>query len=270
MCVECGCNPPVPFGIKVIRAFAPGLLRAATVATDASSVPATAAMPEAASTGATPRVVDVRIPLLAKNDRLAEQNRGFFRSRGLLALNLVSSPGAGKTTLLSRTLDEFGWAVRCAVVVGDLETDNDARRLARPHVPVAQITTGTACHLDAEMVARGVDSLDLAGVRVLFIENVGNLVCPAEFDLGEELRVVLLATTEGEDKPLKYPPIFKSAQVVLLTKTDVAEVLGFSRAVAIENIRRVAPQAKLIEVSARSGEGLAEWYALLRGRLAKP
>jgi hydrogenase nickel incorporation protein HypB len=120
------------------------------------------------------------------------------------------------------------------------------------------------------MVARGVDSLDLAGVRVLFIENVGNLVCPAEFDLGEELRVVLLATTEGEDKPLKYPPIFKSAQVVLLTKTDVAEVLGFSRAVAIENIRRVAPQAKLIEVSARSGEGLAEWYALLRGRLAKP
>lgn len=265
MCVECGCNAPVPFGLKVIRAFAPGLLRAAPVATDAPPAPATAA-----ATSATPRVVDVRLPLLAKNDRLAERNRGFFRSRGLLALNLVSSPGAGKTTLLGRTLDEFGREVRCAVVVGDLETDNDARRLARPHVPVAQITTGTACHLDAEMVAKGVDALDLAGVRVLFIENVGNLVCPAEFDLGEALRVVLLSTTEGEDKPLKYPPIFKSAQVVLLTKTDVAEVLGFNRAAAIENIRRVAPQAQLIEVSARSGEGLAEWYALLRGRLAKP
>lgn len=270
MCIECGCHAPVPFGLKVIRAFAPGLLRAAKGATDAPSAPATTALPEAASTGATPWAVDVRIPLLAKNDRLAEQNRGVFRSRGLLALNLVSSPGAGKTTLLGRTLDEFGWEVRCAVVVGDLATDNDARRLARAHVPVAQITTGTACHLDAGMVAQGVAALDLAGVRVLFIENVGNLVCPAEFDLGEALRVVLLATTEGEDKPLKYPPIFKSAHVVLLTKTDVAEVLGFRRTVAVENVRRIAPEAKLIEVSARSGEGLAEWYALLRARLPKP
>ncbi len=266
MCVECGCNTPVPFGIKVIRALAPGLLRGHSVA------PAPGASGGNVASGSAPagvRVVDVRIPLLAKNDRIAARNRGFFRERGMLALNLVSSPGAGKTTLLGRTLDEFGQRTSCAVVVGDLETDNDARRLARPHVPVAQITTGTACHLDAEMVAKSVASLDLAGVRVMFIENVGNLVCPAEFDLGEELRVVLLSTTEGEDKPLKYPPIFKSAQVVLLTKIDVAEVLGFSREVAAENIRRIAPQAKLIQLSARSGEGMEEWYALLRARRPK-
>jgi hydrogenase nickel incorporation protein HypB len=260
MCVECGCNQAVPFGIKVLRAVAPGLMSAGA----AGAAAATAAPPAGPV-----RSVDVHIPLLAKNDRLAERNREFFRGRGMLALNLVSSPGAGKTTLLSRTLDEFGAATRCAVVVGDLETDNDARRLARPHVPVAQITTGTACHLDADMVARGVESLDLAGVRVLFIENVGNLVCPAEFDLGEELRVVLLSTTEGEDKPLKYPPIFKSAHVVLLTKTDVADVLGFSRAAAVENIHRIAPQARIIQLSARSGEGMEEWYALLRERLPR-
>lgn len=264
MCVECGCDHPVPFGIKVIRALAPGLLRANTVVAQEGAGSTATALESAATVV---RSVDVKIPLLAKNDRLAERNRGFFRGRGMLALNLVSSPGAGKTTLLGRTLDEFGVETKCAVVVGDLETDNDARRLARPHAPVAQITTGTACHLDAGMVAKSVDSLDLTGVRVMFIENVGNLVCPAEFDLGEELRVVLLSTTEGEDKPLKYAPIFKTAHVVLLTKIDVADALGFNRAEAAENIRRIAPTAKLIQLSARTGEGLDEWYALLRSRL---
>jgi hydrogenase nickel incorporation protein HypB len=156
--------------------------------------------------------------------------------------SILSSPGAGKTTLLSRTVDDFGHEYRCAVIVGDLETDNDARRIHRPHVQVAQITTGTACHLDAEMVARGLDALSLDGVRVMFIENVGNLVCPAAFDLGETKRVVLLSATEGEDKPLKYPPIFKSADLVLLTKIDVAEVLGFDITAAVENIRRIAPR----------------------------
>ncbi|MGD1030442.1 MAG: hydrogenase nickel incorporation protein HypB [Opitutaceae bacterium] len=208
--------------------------------------------------------IDLRVPLLDKNDRLAERNRGFFRKRGIAALNLVSSPGSGKTTLLERTLDDLGPTTRCAVVVGDLETDRDAQRLRRGHAPVAQITTGTACHLDAEMVARGVEALDLDGVRILFIENVGNLVCPASFDLGESIRVVLLSTTEGEDKPLKYPPIFKSADVVVLTKIDVAEVLGFDRAAAAGNIRAIAPQAQLIELSARTGEGMAAWYEFLR------
>jgi hydrogenase nickel incorporation protein HypB len=210
--------------------------------------------------------IDVQVPLLDKNDRLAGRNRGFFKARGIAVLNLVSSPGSGKTTLLERTLDEFGKATRCAVVVGDLETDRDAQRLRRSHAPVAQITTGTACHLDAEMVARGVEALDLDGVRILFIENVGNLVCPASFDLGESTRVVLLSTTEGEDKPLKYPPIFKSAHVVLLTKIDVAEVLGFDRVAAARNIRAIAPQARLIEMSARNGQGMAEWYEFLRSQ----
>jgi len=214
--------------------------------------------------------VDVRIPLLEKNDILAERNRGYFLGRGLVALNLVSSPGAGKTTLLERTLDDFGQRTRCAVLVGDLETENDGRRLRRAHAPVAQITTGTTCHLDASMVARGVEALDLDGVRILFIENVGNLVCPASFDLGEQVRVVLLSTTEGEDKPLKYPPIFKSAHVVLLTKIDVADALGFDRAAALDNIRRIAPQARLIQLSARTGEGFDEWTEYLESLVPKP
>lgn len=213
--------------------------------------------------------IDVRIPLLEKNDILAERNRGFFLGRGLVALNLVSSPGAGKTTLLERTLDDFGRETKCAVLVGDLETENDGRRLRRPYAPVAQITTGTTCHLDASMVARGVESIDLTGVKVLFIENVGNLVCPASFDLGEQVRVVLLSTTEGEDKPLKYPPIFKSAHVVVLTKIDVAQTLGFDCALAVANIRKIAPQARVIQLSARTGEGFGEWVDLLRSLVTK-
>jgi len=209
------------------------------------------------------RTLELQVSLLEGNDRQAARNRRRFKELGLTALNLVSSPGAGKTTLLERTLSEFGRATPCAAVVGDLATDRDAQRLGRSGAPVAQITTGSACHLDAGMVARAVDGLDLRGVRLLFIENVGNLVCPASFDLGESLRVVLLSAAEGEDKPLKYPPIFKSAHVVLLTKTDVADVLGFDRAAAAANVRRIAPQAKLIELSARGGEGIEAWYALL-------
>jgi hydrogenase nickel incorporation protein HypB len=247
MCLECGCNHQVPFGVKVLSMIAPGLLK-----------------PRAP---AGPHTIEVHESLLAKNDDAAARNRARFARHGTLALNLLSSPGAGKTTLLSRTVDEFGHEQRCAVVVGDLETDNDARRIHRPHVQVAQITTGTACHLDADMVARGLDAMSLDGVRVMFIENVGNLVCPAAFDLGETKRVVLLSATEGEDKPLKYPPIFHSADLVLLTKIDVAEVLGFDRTAAVENIRRIAPQARLIQLSARSGEGMDEWYDFLRSDL---
>jgi len=214
------------------------------------------------------RTIELQLSLLEGNDRQAARNRRRFRELGMSALNLVSSPGAGKTTLLERTLAEFGRTTPCAAVVGDLATDRDAQRLGRSGAPVAQITTGSACHLDAGMVARAVDGLDLRGARLLFIENVGNLVCPASFDLGESVRVVLLSAAEGEDKPLKYPPIFKSAHVVLLTKTDVADVLGFDRAAAAENVRRIAPQARLIELSARTGEGIDAWYGLL-GTLAR-
>ena len=153
------------------------------------------------------------------------------------------------------------------MLVGDLETDNDARRLRRAGLPVAQITTGGTCHLDASMVARGLAALPLDGVRLLFIENVGNLVCPASFDLGENRRITLLSCTEGEDKPLKYPPIFTSAHAVILNKIDVAAALGFDRAAALANIRRVASQAEVFELSARTGEGCDRWLAYLRGLL---
>jgi len=226
------------------------------------------APPASPETKAT-RTVELRLSLLEGNDRQAVANRRRFHGLGMVALNLVSSPGSGKTTLLERTLSEFGSTTRCAAVVGDLATDNDARRLGRSGAPVAQITTGSACHLDAGMVARAVDRLDLAGARLLFIENVGNLVCPASFDLGEKVRVVLLSAAEGEDKPLKYPPIFKSAHVVLLTKIDVAGALGFDLEAAAENVRRIAPQARLIRLSARSGEGISEWYDLLGSLVIK-
>ena len=258
MCLECGCGQSKGFQVHSMDA------EPSVAAPPAAGLGALAAETPGTAPSFT---VELGASLLAKNDRLAERNRGFFLGRGILAVNLVSSPGSGKTSLLERTLDEFGREHSCAVVVGDLETDNDARRLHRTRVPVAQITTGTACHLDAEMVARAAELVVKDGTRVLFIENVGNLVCPADFDLGETLRVVLLATTEGEDKPLKYPPIFKSANVVLLTKPDVAGVLGFDCRQALDNIRRVAPQALVLSLSSRSGEGLAEWYALLRQAL---
>ena len=215
----------------------------------------------------TTRIIDLRVRLLDENDRRAAENRAFLLQRRICALNFVSSPGAGKTALLERTLDALAGERRCAVLVGDLETDNDARRLRRPGVPVAQITTGGTCHLDASMVARGLAALPLDGVELLFVENVGNLVCPASFDLGENRRITLLSCTEGEDKPLKYPPIFTSAHAVILNKIDVASALGFDRAAALANIRRVAPQAEVFELSARTGEGFDRWLAYLRGLL---
>ncbi len=211
-----------------------------------------------------PRRMDLAVRLLDENDRRAAANRESFDARGLRVLNLVSSPGAGKTTLLGRTLDALAGEMRCAVLVGDLETANDARRLHRPGVPVAQITTGGACHLDASMIARAAAAIPLEGARLLFIENVGNLVCPASFDLGENRRITLVSCTEGEDKPLKYPPIFSSAHTVVLTKIDVAEAMGFDRTVARENIRRAAPQAEVFELSAKTGEGLDAWLDYLR------
>ena len=215
----------------------------------------------------TTRSVVMQVRLLDENDRRAADNRALLQARGIRAVNLVSSPGAGKTTLLGRTLDALAGTVRCAVLVGDLETDNDARRLRRDGLPVAQITTGGTCHLDAAMVARGLAALPLDGVRLLFIENVGNLVCPASFDLGENRRITLLAATEGEDKPLKYPPIFTSAHAVVLNKIDIADAIGFDRPAALANVRRVAPLAEVFELSARTGAGLEPWLAYLRSLL---
>ena len=213
------------------------------------------------------RTVDLQVRILDENDRRAADNRTFFRERGIRALNFVSSPGSGKTTLLQRTLGALAAEIGTAVLVGDLETANDAQRLRRPGVPVAQITTGGTCHLDASMIARGLAALPLEGVRLLFIENVGNLVCPASFDLGENRRITLVSCTEGEDKPLKYPPMFSSAHAVILTKIDVAAAMEFDLDLARTNIRRAAPQAEVFELSARTGQGFDAWLAYLRALL---
>lgn len=209
------------------------------------------------------RTVEVRQAILDKNDRLAERNRGFFQARGLLVLNVLSSPGSGKTTFLRESVRLLTPKLKAGVIVGDLATDNDARRLRESGAPVVQITTGTVCHLEAEMVTRAVRQLDLTGLELLIIENVGNLVCPASYDLGEDLRVVLLSVTEGEDKPLKYPPMFQAAHVVVISKMDLAQVCGYDREALLANLRRVAPQARVFEVSAKTGQGLDAWGEFL-------
>jgi hydrogenase nickel incorporation protein HypB len=202
-----------------------------------------------------------------KNDELARGLRERFTSSGVLVLNLVSSPGTGKTAFLERTLRllrERG--SRVAALVGDLETDNDARRLAASGAPVRQINTHGICHLEAEMVGKhleGWDGVDLDQLDYLFIENVGNLVCPSSYDLGERIRVALLSVTEGEDKPLKYPTLFNSADAAIITKMDIAEAVGFEREAAVRNIRAIRPDIRIFETSAKSGAGMGDWLAYL-------
>lgn len=207
--------------------------------------------------------MQVHRAILERNDRLAERNRGFLRARGLLALNVLSSPGSGKTTFLRETMRGLDGKLKSGVIVGDLATDNDAQRLRETGAPVVQITTGTVCHLEAEMVGRALGRLDLNGLDLLIIENVGNLVCPASYDLGEDLRVVLLAVTEGEDKPLKYPPVFQSADVVVVSKIDLAQACDYDRETALGNIRKVAAKARVFETSAKTGQGMDAWRQFL-------
>jgi hydrogenase nickel incorporation protein HypB len=214
-------------------------------------------------------MVEIGLSILDKNDRLAERNRGYFMAKGLLVLNVVSSPGSGKTAFLERTVKNSANRLKIGVIVGDLETENDAVRLRGAGAQAVQITTGTVCHLEAEMVARAAGKLPLDELDVLVIENVGNLVCPAAYDLGENLRVVLLSVTEGEDKPLKYTTMFKPADAVIVSKIDIAEVAGFDREKALSNIRRVAPQATIFEVSARTGAGMENWSAICKKSFQK-
>ncbi len=209
------------------------------------------------------QTVTVQRSLLEKNDRLAERNRGFFRAKGLLVLNVVSSPGSGKTTLIEQTATRLTGRLRLGVIVGDLATDSDAAQLRAAGIPVVQITTGTVCHLEADMVSRAVGQLDLNALDVLVIENVGNLVCPAAYDLGEDVRVVLLSVTEGEDKPLKYPPMFHSAHVAVVTKCDLAQAAGFDREKALANLNRISHHARIFELSARTGQGMQPWLDFL-------
>lgn len=216
------------------------------------------------------RLLEITQSILSQNDRLAERNRGYFQAANVYVLNLLSSPGAGKTSFIERTLRDCQAAYPMAVIVGDLETDNDAQRLQRTGAKAIQITTGNLCHLEAEMIAQAAQNLDLAALDYLFIENVGNLVCPAAYDLGENLRLVLFSVTEGEDKPLKYPTLFKSAQMVIITKIDIAEAVGFDQAQALNNLQQVAPQAAILQVSARSGQGMTAWYRYLESLILQP
>lgn len=218
----------------------------------------------------TPRIVEVRKNILKKNDALAATLRDRFRDAGVFVVSLVSSPGAGKTALLETTLRELRPHYRVGALVGDLATDNDARRLGRTGADVQQITTGTVCHLDAEMVSGALDRWDLAAFDLLFVENVGNLVCPASYDLGENLRVVLMSVTEGEDKPLKYPTIFNTADLAVITKTDLAEVVGFQRDAAYANIAAVHPGLPALETSTRRDRGVEPWLRYLDQVIERP
>jgi hydrogenase nickel incorporation protein HypB len=221
----------------------------------------------------TTRIVELRQGILKKNDELARELRSRFEGAGVLVLNLVSSPGTGKTEFLQKTLAALRRnGSRAAALVGDLETDNDARRLALSGVPVRQINTHGICHLEAEMVGRHLESwdgVDLAGLDYLFIENVGNLVCPSSYDLGERIRVALLSVTEGEDKPLKYPTLFNSADAAVITKIDIAEAVGFDRETALRNIREIRPGIRVFETSAKTGAGIEGWLDYLAQQKAK-
>jgi hydrogenase nickel incorporation protein HypB len=216
------------------------------------------------------RTIELQQKVLAKNDALADANRRWLRDRGILAVNLMSSPGSGKTTLLARTAKELAHEISISVIEGDQETELDAQRILAVGSPVVQINTGAGCHLDAEMVGRGLRALDPAGGSIVVIENVGNLVCPALFDLGEAAKVVLASVTEGADKPLKYPHMFRQADLVLLNKTDLLPYVDFDVARYSSDLGRVAPDATLLQLSATTGDGTTAWYDWLRRRALPP
>ena len=216
----------------------------------------------------TPRLVEVRQKVLKHNDLVARELRRRFTEAGIFVVSLVSSPGSGKTAFLERTLSMARPGYRTAALVGDLATDNDANRLARSQVPVKQITTGTVCHLEAEMIRSALEGWMPRELELLFIENVGNLVCPSSYDLGENLRLVLMSVTEGEDKPLKYPTIFNTADVAVISKVDLAAAVEFDSATAHRNIQSVRPGMKILEVSVKTGEGMEQWMRFLQTRVS--
>ena len=215
------------------------------------------------------RTLQLEQDILAKNDRLARANRAWFDNRGILAVNLMSSPGAGKTTLLERTIRDVGAELALSVIEGDQETLLDAERIRATGRPVVQINTGSGCHLDADMLERGLVELEPPPRSVVLIENVGNLVCPALFDLGERAKVVIMSVTEGEDKPLKYPHMFRAAELMILNKIDLLPHVNFDAQRCAEHARRVNPELAVLPVSATRGDGLDNWYSWLRGQLQR-
>ncbi|MFO7830632.1 MAG: hydrogenase nickel incorporation protein HypB [Desulfuromonadaceae bacterium] len=215
------------------------------------------------------REILVEQDILSKNNLLAERNRGYFDAKNILALNLVSSPGSGKTSLLERSINDLSEEINFYVIEGDQQTMNDAQRIDAAGAPVIQINTGNGCHLDAEMVNRAVKDLDVQNNSVLMIENVGNLVCPALFDLGEKARIVIISTTEGEDKPQKYPAMFQSSQLCIINKTDLLPYLDFDVEQARQYALEVNPDLEFLELSVKTGEGLDDWYAWVKNNLIK-
>ena len=213
------------------------------------------------------RLIEIETDILAKNDRFAAENRAVLTEMGVLAINLVSSPGSGKTSLLCKTIEALGDQA-LAVIEGDQQTENDADRIRATGAPAVQVNTGKGCHLDGHMVGHAMEHLELAPGAMLFIENVGNLVCPAAFDLGEDAKVAILSVTEGEDKPLKYPDMFTAARLALLNKIDLAPHCDVDLDLYEQNLRRVNPEIEIIRLSARTGEGMEDWTAWLRARLA--
>ena len=220
--------------------------------------------------GHTKTVVEIEKDILYQNNLLAERNRGYFEAKNILALNLVSSPGSGKTTLLEKTLTDMKGQLDFAVIEGDQQTTNDADRIHATGTKVVQINTGKGCHLDAHMVLHAIQGMKLTGNSVLFIENVGNLVCPAMFDLGEKERVVIMSVTEGEDKPLKYPDMFHSSTVCIINKIDLLPYVPFNLQKAKENALRINHNLEIIELSCTSGEGLPVWYQWLQSKVLVP
>jgi hydrogenase nickel incorporation protein HypB len=216
--------------------------------------------------GSQPRLVEVRKNVLKQNDAIARALRDQFHAAGVFVVSLVSSPGSGKTMFLEKTLTLLRKDYRVAALVGDLATENDAVRLARSQAPVKQITTGTLCHLEAAMVQNALQEWNLNDLDFLFIENVGNLVCPSSYDLGEDLRLVLISVTEGEDKPLKYPTIFNSADVAIVTKLDLAAAVEYDRHAAYGNIQAVRPGMQVLALSAKSGEGMDDFLTFLKSQ----
>jgi hydrogenase nickel incorporation protein HypB len=264
MCVTCGCGNPggstmTLHALEHEHVHADGTRHTHTHAL----MPHIAAVP-----GRDAHTIQLEANILGKNQLTAERNRAWLEARNILALNLVSSPGAGKTTLLERTLTDLKSGMSISVIEGDQETSNDAERIRATGVPAVQINTGSGCHLEADMLERALAVLNPAAPSLLMIENVGNLVCPALFDLGERAKVVIFSVTEGEDKPLKYPPMFAAAEVLLLSKLDLLPHMRFDVDLAISNALSINPRLKIFRLSAYTGEGLAQWYGWLQSELA--
>jgi hydrogenase nickel incorporation protein HypB len=211
-------------------------------------------------------VITIERKVLEKNDQVAHRNRLFFKERGIFVLNLVSSPGAGKTSILEKTLQELRGAMRIAVIEGDVQTDLDSQRVAKYGVPVVQIVTLGGCHLEANLVQDAMQNMDLAGVDLLFIENVGNLVCPASYDLGEQAKVVVISTTEGDDKPLKYPAMFRNSSVLIINKTDLVPYVNCDLKRLKNNALQINPKLKVFEISCFTGAGIPEWCNWLKAK----